>query len=281
MNARWWKAPETGFLDRRLQKLPAGLFRFWFNLNCVASWSGGRLPPVEDIAFLLRSSVATVERRLAALADAGLIILADGAPQFVDGAADLAPAGEPRAKPMSGAERIRRWRERKAAGVTARNDAETARDREDEKDEESAPGGASENDGFEAFWRIFPKREGDNPQEPARAAYRKAVAAGAPPALLLAAAHAYAAVTASRERKFIASAARWLSEGRWRDEAQKPDAAAPPIEPPGVWIAADSPEWAPWSAHWRTTKGKSPPVDGRNGWRFPTLHPPAAELAAA
>ena len=37
---------------RRLQKLPAGLFRFWFNLRCIVSWSGGRFPAREDMAFL-------------------------------------------------------------------------------------------------------------------------------------------------------------------------------------------------------------------------------------
>lgn len=46
---------------------------------------------------------------------------------------------------------------------------------------------------------------------------------------------------------------------------------------PGVWISAEAPEWPLWDAWWRAHKGKSPPRDLRNGWRFPSLTPPAAE----
>ncbi|HMK89463.1 MAG TPA: hypothetical protein VK446_07510, partial [Methylocystis sp.] len=77
----------------------------------------------------------------------------------------------------------------------------------------------------------------------------------------------------------IASAARWLSEARWRGQAASP-ASAPPIAAAGVWIARDAPEWGPWAAYWRATKGSSPPTDKRDGWRFPALAPPAFEIAA-
>lgn len=282
MNGRWWKAPENAFLDRRLQKLPAGLFRFWFNLQCVASWSGGRLPPIADIAFLLRSSVAVVTRRLAALQDAGLVDMSEDEPRLVscEGRQD-APA-----EPVSGAARTKRWRDRRettAACDAARDEAVTGvtpPEREEQKDKkDSARDARGKCDGFEEFWRAFPKREGDNPEAPARSAYHRAIAQGAQPALLVAAAHAYAAVTASRERKFIASAARWLSEGRWKDAAQKPE-PKPNAEPPGAWIKAGTPEWRAWADHYRETKGKGPPVDAKGGWRFPSLSPSPRGITA-
>jgi hypothetical protein len=61
-------------------------------------------------------------------------------------------------------------------------------------------------------------------------------------------------------------ARRWLNESRWRD------VAAPkfgPSNPRLVWIEYGSPEWRAWDAHYRQTRGKSPPVDAKGGWRRP------------
>ncbi|MGJ0509969.1 MAG: hypothetical protein ACR652_23145 [Methylocystis sp.] len=53
------------------------------------------------------------------------------------------------------------------------------------------------------------------------------------------------------------------------------DRAAPPTPAAAlVWIPAGSDEWRAWAAHWRETKGKSPPVDRRGGWFFPSKWPP-------
>lgn len=265
MTSRWWKAPENAFLDRRLQRLPASLFRFWFNLNCVASWAGGRLPATEDIAFLLRSSLAVTERRLAALAAAGLVELQEG--KWALAGHDMSDA----TAPMTGAERTKRWRERRAC-----DDAVTPRDALKREEMGKERESASESDeGFDEFLAAFPRRDEGHAIEPARGAYRKAIAGGAKPADLIAAARAYAAATAGRERKFVASAARWLAEGRWRDSRARP----PAVTEPGVWIGEGSPEWRAWAAYWQEMRGVSPPKDSRNGWRFPSRLPP--ERAAA
>ena len=89
------------------------------------------------------------------------------------------------------------------------------------------------------------------------------------------------AVWSSRERRYIASATRWLSEGRWRqaDPVRATVAQTPHVET--VWISATSPEWRAWADHWRATKGKSPPVDAKGGWRFPSQYPPASLEQAA
>jgi len=276
MSGRWWKAPEAAFLDRRLQKLPAGLFRLWFNLNCVASWSGGRLPSLDDVGFLLRTSRASLERRIDALRAAGLIEQIDGELRPVacedrNGARD---GGEP----MSGAERTRIWRERRsrdAAGDDCVTPSDAIEKDIEQKDSETdAARGRAEGEAFEEFWKAFPKRDGDNAEAPARAAWRKAIATGERPDTIIAAAKDYASATARRERQYIASASRWLGEERWRG-------AAPPKGAPGVWIKQGSPEWVPWSDHWRATKGKSPPVDAKGGWRFPSRIPPAPLEQAA
>ncbi|MGJ0506550.1 MAG: hypothetical protein ACR652_05310 [Methylocystis sp.] len=56
------------------------------------------------------------------------------------------------------------------------------------------------------------------------------------------------------------------------DRAAAPQAAL-------VWIAADSDAGRAWAAHWRETKGKSPPMDSRGGWRFPSRWPPSTIAA--
>jgi hypothetical protein len=157
-----------------------------------------------------------------------------------------------------------------------------------EKDSQTAPAAReSATDVFDEFWQAFPSRDGDNPEQPALAAFRKAVAAGADPKAIILGAKAYASATAGRERRYVASAVRWLSEGRWRGGSQSttnPNLGASistPTPAPGVWISATSAEWRAWADRWRETKGKSPPVDAKGGWRFPSQYPPAPLEQAA
>jgi hypothetical protein len=275
--SRWFKAQGADFLDMRLRKLPAGLFKHWYFVRCVAACNGGALPPVEKIAFLLGSRVAVVERRLAALREAGLIAEEGGVLRIIESEGD--GAAEPQGEPLSGAERTRRWRERRAAGDEAVTPGDAVE--EDQKADIDSPSprrGAMVWEGFDEFFDAFPARDDDMPKQPVLAAWRKAVAEeGADPGELVRAARAYAAKVAGRERRFIVSAARWLSEGRWRD-SRAPQRAE--TAPAGVWIASGSAEWEAWSAHWRETKGKRPPIDAKGGWRFPTLAPPEIRAAA-
>jgi hypothetical protein len=219
-----------------------------------------------------------VERRLAALRDAGLISEEGGALRIVagddDGAAD-AP------EPLSGAERTKRWRERRASGdvdVTQRDAIE-----EDQKAETDFPRvtrGESLWEHFDEFLSAFPERDDGPPSGPVvAAAWRKAIVeTGARPDELIRAARAYGAKVAGREKRFVVSAARWLSEGRWRD-TRAPQPAAPVVES-GVWLKQGSAEWSAWTDHWLATKGKRPPIDAKGGWRFPSVAPPELMVAA-
>lgn len=75
---RWWRAYDEAVDDPKLQKLPADLFRGWFNICCINSQNGGTLPQIEDIAFKLRCSPVKAEQLLARLAEAGLLDEKDG-----------------------------------------------------------------------------------------------------------------------------------------------------------------------------------------------------------
>jgi len=288
MSGLWFRIYDEALDDPRLQRIPASLFRAWFNVLCAASRNGGVLPDLPDLAFMLRTRPGALSRRLEALQAAGLLEEVDGALQPVEWEKRqfVRQDAQDGTEPMTAAERTRRWRERRArdaADVTG-DVTVTAVDLEpnQETKTQTAPEGASVSDAFEEFWRAFPSRDGDNPEQPALAAFRKAVAAGADPKAIIAGARAYASATAARERRYVASAARWLGERRWRGETPATNQNLGRLTTaPSVWISATSPEWRAWADRWRETKGKSPPVDAKGGWRFPSLNPPEPQPMAA
>ena len=44
-------------------------------------------------------------------------------------------------------------------------------------------------------------------------------------------------------------------------------------------VSQNTPQWRAWEAHYRRTRGQSPPMDTRGGWNFPTEWPPAESAA--
>lgn len=125
-------------------------------------------------------------------------------------------------------------------------------------------------DTFSTFLAAFPARPEGHDVPAAREAWARAIGRGADPKTILAGAEAYSRETEGRPPRYFMSAARWLNEGRWRDAR-----ARPAQERALVWIPYGSPEWNAWSAHYRASRGKTPPQDKRGGWRFPTPFPPS------
>jgi len=71
--SRWWRAYDEAVDDPKLQRLPAELFRGWFNLCCITSQNGGSLPPISDVAFKLRLSEAKAQQIIDQLLQVGLL----------------------------------------------------------------------------------------------------------------------------------------------------------------------------------------------------------------
>lgn len=80
--------------------------------------------------------------------------------------------------------------------------------------------GSDQDPGFAAFWAAYPRKTAKGT---ARRAWAKAVAAGADPAALVAAAARYAA-SPGRKPDYTCHPATWLNQERWEDD---PDTVAP------------------------------------------------------
>jgi hypothetical protein len=91
-----------------------------------------------------------------------------------------------------------------------------------------SPPAAAEPDGFAEFWQVYPRKV---EKIAAKKAYRKALKAVSPEALLDGA-QRYAATTRATDPKFVKYPAAWLNAGGWEDET------AAPTNKLAAWLAA-------------------------------------------
>jgi hypothetical protein len=127
---------------------------------------------------------------------------------------------------------------------------------------------AATSDPFTRFLAAFPQRDEPHDVDAAREAWGRALGRASPEAII-AGAEAYALAMEGRPRRYVMSARRWLDESRWRDVSLRIEEKSPL-----VWIPYGTAQWDAWSAFYRATRGKTPPIDRRGGWRFPGPEPP-------
>jgi hypothetical protein len=78
MTSRWWRAYDDALHDPKVQALPPVLFKFWFNLLCVASKNGGLIPPLSELKTVLKARLDHVKTHVEALLECGLLDEIDG-----------------------------------------------------------------------------------------------------------------------------------------------------------------------------------------------------------
>jgi hypothetical protein len=102
----WWRAYDEAVDDPKLQQLKPELFKAWFNICCVTSQNGGKLPSLPSVAFKLRVKPEKARAIIAELAAAGLI--------DDDGIGNLAPHNWSKRQYRSdvSTERVERFRKR-------------------------------------------------------------------------------------------------------------------------------------------------------------------------
>lgn len=90
---------------------------------------------------------------------------------------------------------------------------------------------------FEAFWKVYPKRDGDNPKKPARASYRRARKKGATQAEIVGGLLGMVRKAKADKRpeagRFIPQAVTWLNQERWRDTPPEGPQVADPAQADG------------------------------------------------
>jgi DNA-binding transcriptional MocR family regulator len=108
--SRWFRLHEEILDDPKVQRLSGDDFKAWINLLCLASRHGGKLPPIEDIAFALRLQIETVSTVLERLLNGGLIVRRTGG----SNGAHYAPHkwDERQYKSDTSTDRVKRFRQR-------------------------------------------------------------------------------------------------------------------------------------------------------------------------
>jgi hypothetical protein len=250
---------------------------------------GGRYDfDADEAAYFLRADETDIHAIEASLMDCGRV--SEGR---------VAKWGDRQFKSDDSAERVRRHRlkqrgddsggdERKPEhsvgygieDVTLRNAPETETEEDTEKKDSRTVARATRpqsNAAFDEFWKAYPKREGENPKQPARKKFEALVKSGVDPGEIIAGAKKYAANlrSAGQERtKFVAQAATWLGQQRYADYGDAEPAAD--IQLQGFYASFGSPQLDAWEAHDRAT-GRRRARDKHGGWTFPTEWPPGYE----
>lgn len=71
--SRWFRFYDEALDDPKVQNLPGDLFKLWVNILCIASKHGGVLPPIDGLAFALRTTPEGAAEAVDRLARGGLV----------------------------------------------------------------------------------------------------------------------------------------------------------------------------------------------------------------
>lgn len=74
IRTHWFRSYSDKLDNPKILRLSDALYRAWDGLLCVACRYGGVLPPLPDLAFLLRRTPAAMARLVEALIRAGLLV---------------------------------------------------------------------------------------------------------------------------------------------------------------------------------------------------------------
>lgn len=121
--ALWFRLYADLLNDPKVQNLDGELFKSWINILCIASANEGVLPPVDDIAFALRTDKNGAETVIERLHNATLIDRVNGGPNGWH----YAPHGwkKRQYKSDSSTDRVKRFRKRSSNGDVTPPDTET------------------------------------------------------------------------------------------------------------------------------------------------------------
>lgn len=256
----WFRFYRKTLNNPKAQRLKGDLFKAWVNVLCATD-DDGNVPPLHDLAFMLRTTTDKARDTVCALVDEtlldsdGLIVTAHDWPEHQ------------RDSDVS-AERTRRYRERQRD-----NDSDvtvTSQRREELETEQKrtpkAPKGATPVPDFEAFWKAYPRTPNMSKAAAAKA-WAKQKHHLPPQADLLAAVAKYKSFLTSETKKQngreypACHAQRWLNEQRWFGFENQNAAAS----------ATHTPDWADAIPKWAAFKASANPAQW-NAWLKSAWH---------
>lgn len=137
---RWFRFYAEVLNDPKVQKLDGDTFKDWVNLLCVASQNGGKLPGIDDLAFVMRRSSHACLTLVSRLLDAGLLDVRQGGLHGIH----YAPHGweKRQFKSDTSTERVKRFRA--VSGNVSETPPDTDTDTEKKEDASLRSASASE-----------------------------------------------------------------------------------------------------------------------------------------
>jgi hypothetical protein len=213
--SRWFRYYDDSINDPKLLRLSDPMFRAWTTLLCIASKNDGRLPPVADIALMLRVKAAKVAEWLAVLTAGGLF-------DNIDGTFTPHNWNARQYKSDVSTERVKRFRkqERNVSETADETSPETEQKQITETEQNRKARAVALDDWPEnfgdVFWQAYPRKEEKISAMKKLAALRKSGIVTF--ADLMAGVKRYCA--AQREPQFTKQPTVWLNKGCWADEIQ-------------------------------------------------------------
>lgn len=137
MASRWWRAYDEAVDDPKLCLLTDKQHRAWFNLCCITSQNGGKLPAMAAVAFKLRMTVDKTRSMVAELVALGLVDM--------DETGTAAPHnwGERQFQSDTSTERVKRFRERPRNVSSAVSETPPETEQIQNREEDTADAGTS------------------------------------------------------------------------------------------------------------------------------------------
>lgn len=157
----WLRLYDELLDDPKVQRLPAGDFKAWVNLLCLANRHDGVLPDEEAIAFALRIDEIACRSLLERLSNAGLIDRLNGGAN----GSRIAPHGwnKRQYKSDTSTDRVKRFRQRSKTATETPPEAETEAETEETRKTATvvADGGKPPSGGYAFFGRTVKLKPGD------------------------------------------------------------------------------------------------------------------------
>src|SRR4026208_2386932 len=114
----------------------------------------------------------------------------------------------------------------------------------------------NQEEAFEEFWSVKPKRDGDNPKQPALKSFRRAVKDGVDPMTIISAAREWRDQIEKKRKlgtEVVPMAVTWLNQKRWENYAAAPEPVAQPSEQFRCFVKLMTPEWEAWQKFLKAT----------------------------